>query len=204
MRCADALVVAAGDRWASLAQHRFVVATADGTLPASAFDRWLLEDHVFVLAFADVLSQVVELAPQPAARAVLRGGLAALGPELELFATELAARGLDPATHQPSTACQEYVQWLRRCPEDGWDVALAVLHAVERAYLDAWTAVREASTGHRYAPFVHNWSSPEFAAWVDALAHLLGTSHPTPAQVDAYRDVAELEHAFWDAVAAER
>jgi hypothetical protein len=36
------------------------------------------------------------------------------------------------------------------------------------------------------------------------VAHLLGTSHPTPAQVDAYRDVAELEHAFWDAVAAER
>jgi thiaminase len=197
---ADALVAAAGARWSSLVEHPFVLATADGTLSAAAFDRWLLDDHAFVLQFRDTLAEVVGMAPDPVARQVLAGGLAALGPELALFADELAARGLDPSAHQPSGACQEYLRWLRSSPEQGWDVALAVLHGVERAYLDAWTAVRERSTGHRYAAFVHNWSSREFAAWVDALVGLLGEEPPTAEQVVVHREVAELEHAFWDAV----
>lgn len=203
MSRADALVAAVGQRWTSLAEHPFVLATADGILSEGAFDRWLLEDHVFVLQFRDTLAEVVELAPDPAARAVLHGGLTALGPELELFAAELTGRGLDPAAHRPSDACRDYVRWLRACPGQGWDVALAAMHGMERAYLDAWTAVRQRSAGHRYAAFVHNWSSPEFAAWVDALAGLLGEPDPTLAQVGAYRRVAELEHAFWDAVHAD-
>ena len=133
MSCADALVAAVGPRWGSLAQHPFVLATADGTLAEAAFDRWLLDDHAFVVQFRATLAAVVELAPDPVAREVLTGGLAALGPELALFATELAARGLDPSTHRPSDTCQDYVRWLRACPEQGWDVALAVLHGVERA-----------------------------------------------------------------------
>lgn len=120
------------------------------------------------------------LAPDIAAREVQAGGLAALGPELALFATELHARGLDPSAHRPSGTCQDYVQWLRACPGQGWDVALAVLHGVEHAYLHAWTTVRERSTGHRYAAFLHNWSSPEFAARVGALAGLLGEQPPPP------------------------
>lgn len=156
MRRADALVTAAGARWTSLARHPFV-ATADGTLPEPAFDRWPLMSSSS--RSSEVLSEVVELAPALAARAVLDGGPTALGPELELFATELTDRGLDPSAHQPSEACGEYVRWLRACPGQGWDAALAALHGVERAYLDAWTAVQQRSSGHRYTAFVPNWSS---------------------------------------------
>lgn len=200
MSCADALVAGAGQRWTVLAEHPFVLATADGTLPEGSLDRWLLEDHEFVVQFRRFLAGVLVLAPDERARDVLAGGLAALTPELELFRAQLADRDLDPATHTPSATCLGYGGWMLASLNDGYDVALAVLHGVERAYLDAWTAVRERSVGQQYAEFVHNWSSPEFAAWVRAVAALLGDGAPTPGQRRAYARVTEWEHAFWDTV----
>lgn len=202
MSRAQALVAAAGPRWDGLAQHPFVLATADGTLAEVTFESWLVEDYAFVVAFHRFLAGAVTIAPDPRARDVLRGGLAALTGELTLFRDELARRGLDPEAHVPSLTCVGYTSWMLGSLADGWGVALAVLHAVERAYLDAWTAVRGRAVGQRYAEFVHNWSSPEFAAWVAQLAGLLGDGAPTAAQQHAHDRVTEWEHAFWDDVHA--
>ena len=200
MNRAEALVIAAGPRWTELALHPFVVATADGTLAEAAFDLWLLDDHAFVVQFCRFLAGGLVLAPDERSRDVLAAGLAALTPEIALFRAELAGRGLDPARHAPSTACTGYGGWMLGSLVEGYEVALAVAHGVERAYLDAWSAVRQRSVGGRYEAFVENWSSPAFAAWVDALAGLLGEGTPTAAQRSAYRQVAEFEHSFWDAV----
>jgi len=197
---AEELVAAAGSRWVGLAEHPFVLATADGTLTVANFDRWLLEDHAFVVQFRRFLAGVLVAAPDEVARDVLAGGLAALTPELELFRSELAQRGLDPGGYEASTVCLGYSGWMLASLNSGYDVALAVLHGVERAYLDAWTAVRQRSGGHQYEAFVRNWSSPEFGVWVQELGELLGPGPPSPAQVYAYRQVAGWEHAFWDAV----
>lgn len=200
MSRANALVAGAGHRWTALGEHPFVRATAAGTLPEASWHRWLLEDHAFVVEFRRFLAGVLLLAPDEASRDALAGGVTALTPELELFRSELVARGLSAADHQPSVVCLGYAGWVLASLHSGYDVALAVLHAVERAYLDAWTAVRERAVGQRYEEFVRNWSSPAFAAWVQTLAELLGAGTPTPAQQLAYRRVAEWEHAFWDAV----
>lgn len=202
MSCAQALVAAAGPRWAGLAWHPFVLATADGTLTEIAFESWLLEDYAFVVAFHRFLAGAVATAPDQEARTVLLGGLAALTSELAMFRDELARRGLDPQGRLPSLTCVGYTAWMHGSLNAGWDVVLAVLHAVERAYLDAWTAVRERAVGQRYAEFVRNWSSPEFAAWVAQLAGLLGDGAPTAAQQRAHDQVTEWEHAFWDTVHA--
>ncbi|MEO6880133.1 MAG: hypothetical protein ABI181_04175 [Mycobacteriaceae bacterium] len=185
-----------------MTQHPFVLATADGTLTEAAFDGWLLEDHAFVMAFRRFLAGAVVIAPDERARDLLCGGLAALTGELALFRDELAQRGLDADTHAPSLTCIGYAGWMQASLEDGWEVALVVLHGVERAYLDAWTAVRERSVGQRYDQFVRNWSSPEFAAWVEELAGLLGDGAPTAAQQRAHDRVTEWEHAFWNTVHA--
>ncbi len=196
-------MLAAGPRWTQLTEHPFVLATADGTLTEAAFDGWLLSDHAFVVAFRRFLAGAVVIAPEEGARDVLCGGLAALTVELALFRDELVRRELDPAAHAPSLTCIGYTGWMHASLNDGWEVALAVLHGVERAYLDAWTAVRERAVGQRYAQFVHNWSSPEFAAWVAQLAGLLGEGAPTSAQQCAHEQVMEWEHAFWDTVHAD-
>src|SRR5512135_2628108 len=95
MSCADNLVAGEGVLWATLAAHPFVVAVRDGTLPAAAFDRWLVADHVFVVGYRRFLAQVVAAAPDEPARDLLAGSLAALQGELDLFRSQAAARGLD-------------------------------------------------------------------------------------------------------------
>lgn len=203
MSCADNLVAGEGGLWATLAAHPFVVAVRDGTLPAAAFDRWLVADHVFVVGYRRFLAQVVAAAPDEPARDLLAGSLAALQGELDLFRSQAAARGLDLGA-EPGLVALGYTGWLHASLLEGFPVALTVLYGVERAYFDAWRAVRDqANRDGPYWPFVDRWSSEEFGGWVDALAVLLDRvtpEGPTGEQRTVFRRVARFELAFWDEV----
>ncbi|TQF73308.1 transcriptional regulator [Rhodococcus spelaei] len=200
MSRAVALVEGESDRWRRLAEHPFVLATADGTLEVGAFDRWLLEDHAFVVEFRRFLAGVLTLAPDERSRDVLAGGIAALTPELELFRVELDRRGLDRDGYRPSLGCASYTSFMMASLHDGYEVASVVLYGVEKAYLDAWTTVREraAAADSRYRSFIDNWSAPPFASYVADLGELLGAGEPTARQRAAFGRVAEFEVAFWD------
>jgi thiaminase/transcriptional activator TenA len=183
-----------------MARHPFLVAAADGTLPADAFGRWLVEDHHFVVGFRRFLARLVELAPHEAARDVLAGGLGALQGELDLFRAEAASRRLDLAT-EPGPTTLGYTSYLLASPTDGWPTAVTVLYGAEKAYFDAWSAVRAASAdvaSSPYAGFIENWSSPAFGQWVDEVAALVdqlpSADHAT------FDRVARFELRFWDAV----
>ena len=76
MSCADDLVAGEGGLWTTLAAHPFVVAVGDGTLPAAAFDRWLVADHVFVVGYRRFVAQLVAAAPDEPTRDLLAGDLA--------------------------------------------------------------------------------------------------------------------------------
>ncbi|MFC4602357.1 hypothetical protein [Rhodococcus kronopolitis] len=202
MSRADALLAEQARVWPTLAEHPFVLATADGTLPEAAFERWLLEDHAFVVEFRRFLAGVLTLAPDEAARDVLAGGIAALTPELTLFRAELARRGLDPAAYTPSLGCASYTGFMLASLHDGYEVASAVLYGVEKAYLDAWTTVREraAAADSRYREFIDNWAAAPFAEYVADLGELLGDGAPTAPQRVAFGRVAGFEVQFWDAL----
>ena len=199
-RTSRALLDGAADEWMRLATHPFVVATADGTLPAEAFGRWLVADHHFVVGFRRFLARLVELAPHEGARDVLAGGLGALQAELDLFRSEAVDRGLD-LDAEPSLTTLGYTAMLLAAPADGWPTAVTVLFGAEKAYFDAWTAVR-ASTDPTspYWRFVDNWSSPAFGAWVDDVAGLVDEL-PAPDH-RTFGRVVRFELAFWDDVAA--
>jgi len=137
----DVLVEANAELWDRLAAHPFVVAAADGTLPVEAFERWLVEDHYFVMGFRRFLARMVELAPTEAGRDLLATGLAALQPELELFRQEAGARGLELG-REPGPTTVGYTAFVQAAPADGFAAALVVLYGAERAYFDAWSAVR--------------------------------------------------------------
>src|SRR5512135_358488 len=203
MSCADNLVAGEDVLWAALAAHPFVVAVRDGTLPAAAFDRWLVADHVFVVGYRRFVAQLVAAAPDEPARDLLAGSLAALQGELDLFRSQAAARGLDLGT-EPGLIALGYTGWLHASLLEGFPVALTVLYGGERAYYDAWRAVREqADRSGQYWPFVDRWSSAEFGGWVDTLAGLLdrvSSAGPTAEQRTAFRRVVRFELAFWDEV----
>jgi thiaminase/transcriptional activator TenA len=175
--------------------------TSAGTLPRSAFDRWLVEDYYFVRSFRAYLTELTAIAPDAQAREVLAGGLAALVPELELFETAAAERGLD-LDAEPSLLNLGYSSYLTASVRAGWPVGITVLYAVEKAYYDAWASVRD-TTGPdtQYAGFIANWSSPEFAAYVDQLGELVDRLELTADLMTAFDRVVRFELAFWDLVA---
>ncbi|MPZ88006.1 MAG: transcriptional regulator [Nitriliruptorales bacterium] len=205
MSTAEALVAANRDLWTRIATHPFVRATADGSLPRETFDRWLVEDHFFVVGFRRFLGRLLELAPDEPARDVLAGGLAALAPELELFRREAAARGLDLGS-EPCPTNLGYTAFCQAAPSDGFVVGLTVLYGAESAYLDAWTAVRErAAASSPYWGFIDNWSSSAFRAYVADLAALLDRvtdGAPGHAEQRAFSRVVRFELRFWHAVHA--
>lgn len=178
-------------------EHPFVLAAADGTLPEEAFDRWLVEDHHFVVGFRRFLARLVELAPDEPARDLLAGALVPLQAELDLFREEARQRGLD-LTAEPSPTTLGYTSFLLASAADGWRTAVTVLYGAEKAYFDAWTAVRQrAETSSPYWRFIDNWSSPAFGAWVDAVGELVAAAGRDEVAFDR---VVRFELRFWDAV----
>lgn len=191
------------DVWPALTTHPFVVQAADGTLPTEAFDRWIVADHAFVVAFRRFVGGLLALAPDEAARDLLGGSVTVLQPELQLFRDAARDRNLD-LDAEPSLTQLGYSAYLLASLADGWPVAVTVLYGAEKAYVDAWTAVRErAAADSPYWSFIDNWSSAAFGQWVDAVAELVDALPPS-AHDDArraFRRVVRFERAFWDDVA---
>lgn len=205
MSTAAELVASHREIWDRLTGHPFVREAGDGSLPPQAFDRWLEQDHAFVIGFRRFLARLVEIAPDEPARDLIAAGLGPLGAELELFRDELDRRGLD-ADAEPSPTTLGYTSYLLSSPADGYDVALTVLYGAERAYHDAWSAVRERARGDSpYWRFIDNWSSASFGEWVDGLGDLLDRARPggpDPRSRVAFGRVVRFELRFWDAVHA--
>ena len=191
--------------WSQLSAHPFVAQVGDGSLDRGSFHRWLVADHYFVVGFRRFLTGLVTLAPDEHAADVLAAGLGPLQAELDLFRREAAARGVELAV-EPGLITLGYTAFLRASLQDGYPVALAVLYGAEKAYFDAWSAVR--ATAHRdsdYWPFVDNWSSPAFAHWVASIAGLLDAvtpAGPTAAMRASFDRVVRFELRFWTAVHA--
>ena len=200
---ARTLLASAGPLWGRLSTHPFVVGAGYGTLEPAAFDRWIVADHFFVVGFRRFLAGLVTLAPDQRAADVLAAGLGPLQGELDLFRREAHGRQLDLGA-EPGPTTLGYTSFLRAALQDGYATAVTVLYGAEKAYYDAWSAVRAtASRGSAYWPFVDNWSSDAFAGWVAAVARLLDPAAPdgpTPAMAAAFDRVVRFELRFWTAV----
>lgn len=186
--------------WRTATRHPFLDGVRDGTLPAAAFDGWLAQDYHFVGALLSFQARLLARAPR-AAQAVLAGGAVALEAELSWFETQARERKLRlmVALHPITVA---YTAFFNDLDGQSYPAAMVALWALERAYLEAWTAA--APGAPRYRPFVEHWTVPAFAAYVDgletaadtALASVTGAGEA--AVEEAFRQVADLERRFWD------
>ncbi|GAB3353580.1 thiaminase II/PqqC family protein [Modestobacter lapidis] len=195
MPVTDLLHSHAGE-WVRATRHPFLAAVRDGALPDGAFDTWLVQDSLFVTELLACQARLLARTPRPA-QAVLAAGAVSLVAELDWFADQAAARGLDlAAAPRPATAA--YAALLRRLDTAGVGSALTALWTVERSYLDAWSYAAPGAPALR--EFVEHWTVPGFAGYVaDLAAAADGVGPPDEA---VFAEVVAAEIAFWDMAVA--
>ena len=184
--------------WNKATRHPFLLAVRDGTASEAAFETWLVQDHHFVSDLLGFQRRLQARAPRHA-QAVLAGGVVALVDELGWFEKQAAARRLDLDTPAvPATAA--YAALLGRLQDADVAVALAALWAIERVYLDAWSFAAPGAPAYR--DFVAHWTTPQFAAYVDALEQTadgaLGIAGEGPVLDAVFAEVVAAECRFWD------
>lgn len=176
--------------WDAATRHRFLGAVRDGTISDSAFNRWLVQDALFVADLLTFQARLLARAPRRA-QAVLAGGCVALVAELDWFEQQAARRGLD-LNDSGSPATLAYRLLLQRLDIESYEAAVTALWVLERVYLLAWTSA--ASDSSPFGEFVEHWTAPAFADYVDALGELAEKDR----HADLVGDVLSHEVAFWD------
>lgn len=182
----------AGELWQRATTAEFLDAVGDGSLPREAFDRWLVQDYLFVQGFTAFVATTAARTPRPEQSLVI-GGLAALDEELGWFEEHLARRGLDPGA-DPHPTCRRYVDFLLAAAHTrAAPLLLTILFGVEVAYTVAWG--RLAAEG-RYGEFIERWTNPAFASYVEELM-AVAEAHPHPEQQAVFDEVLRHEVDFW-------
>lgn len=183
--------------WARATRHPFLAAVAAGTLPEPAFRTWLVQDYLFLSDLLRFQARLLARTPR-VAQAVLAAGVTALVDELSWFEKVAVEHHLDlSAARLPATVA--YDRLLVGLDDAPVPEALAMLWALERVYLDAWSFAAPGSAP--YQNFVTHWTTPQFATYVADLAVaadavLAGTD---PSGLDRqFTAVVEAEAAFWD------
>ncbi len=186
------LIQAAGDLWPAATHARFLDAVADGSLPAEAFQRWLVQDYLFAQGLVSFQALMTAKAPRDAHK-LLIGGLAALDLELAWFEQHATRLRLDFHS-PPHSVCRQYVDFLiASAYTQPFAVLAAILFGVEASYLAAWSALRAEGP---YAEFITRWSNPHFGEYVRGLLGLV-QRYPDASQQRAFNEVLWHERDFW-------
>ncbi|KAJ3148345.1 hypothetical protein HDU86_007454 [Geranomyces michiganensis] len=205
--------------YAAATRHHFLSRVASaGEAGDVAFDRWLGQDFHFVVAYLKFIAALLARAPAEnlgdRAQPIITGFLTAIeniSKEAQFFRSA-AGEMCIPLSYSassltPTTA--RYIEFLDRVASEAtWAEALLVLWAVERVYLDSWTFAAEAMPlkKGKYERFVRHWANAEFAAfvqWLEEIADAELRGALTPEMDELFKNVVELEIAFWDSAVAE-
>ena len=186
------LASGAGELWEQGTRAAFLDAVGDGSLPEDAFDRWLVQDYLFVKGFTDFAALTAAKTPRPA-QSVLIAGLSGLDDELDWFEAHAWARSLDRGV-ELHPACQRYVDFLISAAySEPFPVLLAIFYGVEVAYTVAWGRLEARGP---YAEFIERWTHEDFKAYVRYLLRL-ADEHPHPEQQARFNEVMRHERDFW-------
>ena len=188
------------EAWREATRHPFLGGVREGSLPAGAFETWLVQDYLFVDDLRVFQSRLLARSPR-VTQAAIADGLVALVDELDWFEKQAERMGLElDAPRHPIT--DAYRDFMADLEEKRYPAGIVALWAIERAYLEAW---RSAKAGHPdYREFVEHWTVPEFAAYVAALeeaadAALKEASAEEQEEAEqVFLGVARLERDFWE------
>ena len=178
--------------WREGTTGEFLTAIGEERLPTEAFERWLVQDYLFVRGLTQFMAILISKTPRPAQKTLI-AGLVAFDAELDWFELHLSQRQLDLNADAHPT-CKRYVDYLLQLGySQNFKVLLAAIYGVEVSYLYAWSALEAKGP---YAEFITRWTTPEFASYVGEL-HDLCDTHPHPDQQRVFTEVMRHERDFW-------
>lgn len=184
-------------------QSPFLLAAAKGRLDKETLRSWLINDRKYIHAYIVGVDVMLAQLQNPPDEAVLDGSETALATWLteavanvrreEQFFLDVAARygiDLEPRAEDSSSDCVlayetlfKYVPLNPVTTEPWWLDAAVLFWTTEKCYLEAWSWAKaqlndqspelDADGGALRTEFIPNWSSPEFADFVDRLAHII-------------------------------
>lgn len=198
--------------YTAICAHPFLRELADGTLPAMAFQYYVIQDAHYLAGYAQTLAALAARAPDPAATATFAGhAVGAIEVERQLHPALLAGLGIDPgavAGTPVSPTTLAYLSYLRATVAfGGWlEAAAAVLPCY---WIYQRVGERLAATGspnRQYQQWIDAYADPHFAVVVaEALTTVdrIAASHTGAgadgAAVAAFCTTARYEWMFWDA-----
>lgn len=151
----------------------FIRTLADGTLDRAHFLEYVVQDSIYLCAYARVLARLSEIAPSPEEQGFwARSAHAAIMGELELHRARLGdADDRAGATPLPSATTNGYVNHLLAASTRGYAEAVAAVLPCFWMYADLGARLvngdidaRARSAQHPYAEWIATYDNAEFAA----------------------------------------
>ena len=213
-RFSDWLRARAEPAWGAAVSHRFTRELAADSLPDAVYARYLIQDYVFLDVLARAVALAIAAAPDMPPKSRLSAFLAAVtSEENDTFLRSFEALGVAEAEWrdaQPAPVTGDLRDLMLGAAKDGYAPALAVLLPAEWIYLSWATAVKDRKPARFYLrEWIEIHTLPEFeafVAWLRAETDRLGAALPPEGQArlgDLFREMAELEAAFFDAAYVE-
>ncbi|RZS91472.1 thiaminase /4-amino-5-aminomethyl-2-methylpyrimidine deaminase [Motilibacter rhizosphaerae] len=191
--------------------HPFLAGLADGTLPAAAFERYLVQDAHYLRGYARALALVAAHGDEEGDVALFaRSAATAIAVERQLHAGLLAELGIDPeaaAASEPGPATTAYVDSLVAAAATGSfaDGLAAVLPCYWVYARVGEVLLPGSSPDPRYAAWIATYADPGFQQTVAAVLDVVDrvgadlTAEPDARARRLYRKGTVHEWLFWDA-----
>ena len=204
------LVAAAPDPWRDYTEHEFVRGLGDGSLPRAAFQRYLVQDYLFLIHFSRAyglaIYKTTELAEMRAFQATLD---AILNHEMALHIAYSAEWGLserdliDTPEHPANLA---YTRFVLDCGLAGdlLDLVVALSPCVIGYAVIGRNLAARAAVGTPYRKWIDAYDGADYrdvarksAALLDGLAARRGGAARLPELARLFAQACRLEASFW-------
>lgn len=209
----DRLRAARPDDWRAYVAHPFVDGLGDGTLPAAAFQSYLVQDYLFLIQFARAYALAIyKSRTLDEMRTALSGVKAILDTEMDLHVRLCAGWGLGPSELERAPegrATIAYTRFVLDCGQRGDLLDLYVALApcvVGYAEIAAALARRPGgvSESNPYRDWILEYSGPLYQevarsarANLDRLARLALTEARFDDLAETFGRASRLEADFW-------
>lgn len=199
-----------GDVYRAILAHPFLAGLADGTLPADAFEYYLVQDALYLRQYARALAVVAGRAPDPSASAMFaRHAADAIAVERTLHDSLLADLGVaaaDAAAAEMAPTTRAYTDYLLATAYSGSyaEGVGAVLPCYWIYQEVGGHLLRRGSPDPRYRRWIDTYGGDEFAAAVRevlAVADTLGAGLAADERARVQRNfrvASRYEWMFWE------
>jgi len=197
--------------WRAQFEHPFVRGLGDGTLDVDRFGHWLRQDYVYLVDYSRVFAYTIARSPDMETMRVFSKLLyETLEGEMKLHRSYVAEFGItvdDLLATKKAPTCQGYTDFLLRVAATGdFPEVIAALLPCMWGYSDLGIHLYNQGlpAEERYARWITNYASPEFAelaGWTRDLLDKYAANAPDSLMrriEDAFITSSRYELAFWE------